>query len=182
MRLNFLPNRIFRETPQVSFFDAGVKGSNGADVVIHHKNAVSPPDDGNHEQYYIHHHQIDHNLVIEGSRTFSLINPEWDEPYHVIFLRRPMGALQIPIGTYDRSQSGPEGSIVLNQATRDKFFDQKKEFSPVSTRSNKQLLKARGADPVYWIWNEGKIKRIMVKAEDSSVKNKIKKFEPFISR
>ena len=39
MRLNFVPTHVFRETPQVSFFDAGVKGSNGSDVVIHHGNA-----------------------------------------------------------------------------------------------------------------------------------------------
>ena len=25
MRLNFVPTHVFRETPQVSFFDAGVK-------------------------------------------------------------------------------------------------------------------------------------------------------------
>ena len=65
MRLNFVPTHVFRETPQVSFFDAGVKGSNGSDVVIHHGNAISPPDDGDFEQYYVHRHQIDHNLVIE---------------------------------------------------------------------------------------------------------------------
>ena len=53
MLLHFVPIRVFRETPQVSFFDAGVNGSNGADVVIHHNNAISPPDDGNYEQYYI---------------------------------------------------------------------------------------------------------------------------------
>ena len=77
MRLNFIPIHVFRETPQVSFFEAGVKTSNGADVVIHHEEAVSPPDDENNEQYYVHHHhQIDHNLVIEGSRTFTLINPK----------------------------------------------------------------------------------------------------------
>ena len=93
MLLHFVPIHVFRETPQVSFFDAGVNGSNGADVVIHHKNAISPPDDDNIEQYYIHHHQIDHNLVIEGSRKFTLINPKWDEPHHVIFLNRAMGAL-----------------------------------------------------------------------------------------
>ncbi len=29
-----------------------------------------------------------------------------------------MGELQIPIRTYHRSESGKEGSIVLNQATR----------------------------------------------------------------
>tara|TARA_B100000214_G_scaffold32394_1_gene20719 strand:- start:373 stop:618 length:246 start_codon:yes stop_codon:yes gene_type:complete len=57
MILRFVPIRVFRETPQVSFFDASVDGSNCADVVIHHKNAVSPPTDGNFEQYYIHHHQ-----------------------------------------------------------------------------------------------------------------------------
>ncbi len=46
-----------------------------------------------------------------------------------------MGALQIPIGTYHRSESGKEGSVVLNQATRDNSFDQTKEFSPISLRS-----------------------------------------------
>ena len=38
MRLKFLPIHIFRETPQVLFFDAGVEGANGSDVVIHHDN------------------------------------------------------------------------------------------------------------------------------------------------
>ena len=176
MRLNFIPIHVFRETPQVSFFDAGVKLANGSDIVIHHKNAVSPPNDGNFEQYYIHHHQIDHNLVIQGNRTFTLINPKWDEPHHVIFLNRAMGALQIPIGTYHRSESEKEGSIVLNQATRDESFDPKKEFAPVSIRSQKQLRKARETNPVYWIWQENKIKRISVKG--SSIK---KKWNSFIS-
>ena len=86
MRLKFIPIHVFRETPQVSFFDAGVKGSNCADIVIHHKDAISPPDDENFEQYYIHKHQIDHNLVIEGSRTFTLLNPEWYETLNVFVL------------------------------------------------------------------------------------------------
>ena len=173
MLLQFVPIRVFRETAQVTFFDAGVNGSNGADVVIHHKNAVSPPDDGNFEQYYIHHHQIDHNLVIERSRKFTLINPKWDEPHHVIFLNRAMGALQIPIGTYHRSESGLEGSIVLNQAIRDNSFDQTKEFSPVSLRSNKQLRKARQAHPVYWIWEEGRIKRVKLFCKGFSKNTKL---------
>ena len=160
MLLHFVPIHVFRETPQVSFFDAGINGSNGTDVVIHHKNAISPPDDANFEQYYIHHHQIDHSLVIEGSRKFTLINPKLDEPHHVICLNRAMGALQIPIGTYHRSESGKEGSIVLNQATRNDAFDQRKEFSPVSLRSNKQLRKDWRARPVYWIWEEERIKRV----------------------
>ena len=50
--------------------------------------------------------------------------------------------------------------IVLNQAIRDDMFDQRKEFSPVSLRSNKQLRKARQACPVYRIWEEERIKRV----------------------
>ena len=71
MILEFVPICTFRETPQVSFLDASVDGSNGSDVVIHHKNIISPPDEGNFEQYYVHH-QIDHNLEIEGSRNSLL--------------------------------------------------------------------------------------------------------------
>ncbi len=75
----------------------------------------------------------------------------------MIFLNRAMGALQIRIGTHHRSESGQEGSIVLNQSTRDHAFDQIKEFSPISLRSNKQLREARQAHPVYWIWEKEKI-------------------------
>ena len=115
MELRFFPISIFRETRKVTFFDAGIDSSNGSDVVIHSGEAISPPDDLKDEQYYVHNHQIDHNLVITGERTFVLINPSWDEPHHVIYLNRSMGALEIPVGTYHRSISGKEGSIVLNQ-------------------------------------------------------------------
>jgi len=37
---SFVPTHVFHETPQVSFFDAEIKGSNGFDVVIHHDNAI----------------------------------------------------------------------------------------------------------------------------------------------
>ena len=160
MRLNFMPIHVFRETPQVSFFDASVKKSNSSDVVIHHGNAISPPNDGDFEQYYVHRHQVDHNLVIEGSRIFSLINPEWDEPHHIIYLNRAMGALKIPVGTFHRSISNTKGSIVLNQAVRDEFFNYKNEFVPVSCRKRKDLREAQAKDPVYWVWEQDKIKRI----------------------
>ena len=160
MRLNFVPVQVFRETPQVSFFDAGVKGSNGSDVVIHHGNAISPPNDGDFEQYYMHLHQIDHNLVIEGSRIFTLINPEWEEPHHIIYLNRSMGALQIPISTFHRSISNNKGSIVLNQAVRDEKFNPENEFAPVSLRERKDLQDAKEKDPVYWVWEKDQIKRI----------------------
>ena len=148
MELKFYSTTIFRETPKVTFFDAGLVASNGCDVVIHSKEAISPPDDFKDEQYYFHEHQIDHNLVITGERKFILINPSWDEPHHVIYLNRTMGALKIPIGTYHRSISGKEGSIVLNQPKRDKFFDPSKEFIPQKL-DIEILIKARRSAPVY---------------------------------
>ncbi len=158
--LKFFPTHVFRETPKVTFFDAGIDKSNSSDVVIHHGDAVSPPNNGDDEMYYVHHHQIDHNLVLEGSRTFTLLNPEWDEPHHVIFLNPSMGSLQIPINTYHRSISGTKGSMVLNQAIRDEEFDKQKEFKPISLRSSIDLKIAKSADPVYWLWDEGKVKRV----------------------
>ena len=105
MELKFLPTNIFRETPKVTFFDASIDSTNGCDVVMH-SGELYPPDEFEHEQYYVHYHQIDHNLVIAGERKFILINPTWDEPHHVIYLNRSMGALKIPVGTYHRSISG----------------------------------------------------------------------------
>ena len=157
--LNFLPTKVFRETPKVTFFEAGVAGSNGSDVVIHKGRAISPPNDEDYEQYYVHKHQIDHNLVLSGKRIFTLLNPEWDEPHHLIYLNQKMGALQIPIGTYHRSVSGSKGSIVLNQAVRDENFDSSKEFVPVSLRERPDLKAAKAVDPVYWIWEGDQLKR-----------------------
>ncbi len=168
--LNFFPTNVFRETPQVKFFDAGVQGSNGSDVVIHHGGAISPPDDDEFEQYYVHYHQVDHNLVLDGSRTFTLLNPHWDEPHHVIYLNQKMGALEIPIGTYHQSVSGSGGSMVLNQAERDRDFDPNKEFIPVSLRNRADLRKAKAAHPVCWIWDNGRIRRFKVGCVSSGKK------------
>ena len=162
MHLNFVPIQIFRETPQVTFFDAGVRASNGCDVVIHHRSAISPPNDVEYEQYYVHQYQIDHNLVLDGNRKFTLLNPSWDEPHHVIFLIRDMGALQIPIGTYHRSVSGKEGSVVINQSIRKKGFDPRKEFIPVSLREREDLIEAKARNPIFWVFEESQIKRFEV--------------------
>ena len=74
MKLKFMPTTIFRETPKVTFFDAVIDSSNGCDVVMHSGEAISPPDNFKDEQYYVHNHQVDYNLVIDGERTFVLIN------------------------------------------------------------------------------------------------------------
>ena len=52
--------------------------------------------------------------------------------------------------------------MVLNQAVRDKDFDPSKEFIPVSLRDRADLRKAKAAEPVYWLWDDGRIKRLKV--------------------
>ena len=131
---------IFRETEDVLFYDITIPESNATDLVIHDSTAVSPPDDkfGN-KQFYIHHHQIDHNRVVYGSRTFELINLEWEKPYQIVKLNRNSGALKIPKRTFHRSVSSQDGSIVINQSERDELFKTKKEFCPISVVDNKEL-------------------------------------------
>ena len=87
---------------------------------------------------------------------------------------RPMGALKVPIGTFHRSESGKDGNIVLNQAIRDEFFDPKKEFSPISLRSNKQRSKAIEFKPVYRILGQGEINRLSFKPTNYFKKNTVK--------
>jgi hypothetical protein len=159
MRLRFLPIHLFCETPQVSFFDIGVTGSNGTDVVMHSGFSMSPPDDGEFEQYYVHHHQVDHNLVLQGMRTFTLLNPAWSHPHHIVHLERVMGALQIPPGTYQRATSGPEGCLMLNQPIRDPEFEYAAEFTPVSLRYLQDLREAKLVRPWIWSWQDGHIRR-----------------------
>ena len=132
--------KVFRETENVLFYDITIKDSNASDLVIHDSAAISPPDDdlGN-KQFYVHYHQIDNNRVVHGSRTFELINFDWDRPYQIIKLTRNSGALKIPKGTFHRSTSSDIGSIVINQSERDDLFQTKKEFQPVSVIENEKL-------------------------------------------
>ena len=132
--------KVFRETEDVLFYDITTKESNASDLVVHDSAAVSPPDDdlGN-KQFYVHYHQIDNNRVVHGSRTFELINFDWNRPYQIIKLTRRSGALRIPKGTFHRSISSDIGSIVINQSERDDLFQIKKEFQPVSIIKNQKL-------------------------------------------
>ena len=140
--VNFKKHRVFRETDSVIFYDISVDGSNASDLVAHTGPAISPPNDVvGAKQFYIHYHQIDHNRVVSGNRTFELVNPDWKYPYHIVHLNRSSGALEIPIGTYHRSVSGENGSIVINQAIRDEQFDPTTEFIPVSAAQNLDLYR-----------------------------------------
>ena len=80
-----------------------------------------------------------------------------------------MGALEIPIGTYHRSISGKEGSIVLNQPKRDKFFDPAKEFIPQKL-DKISLSEARNSSPVYWIYENNQIKRLSFNPLERKIK------------
>jgi len=131
--VNFVKHRVFRETPDVIFYDISVEDSNASDLVVHAGPAISPPDDKvGAKQFYIHYHQVDHNRVVSGERTFELVNRDWKYPYHIVHLNRQSGALVIPRNTYHRSISGENGSIVINQAKRYDGFNASKEFIPRS--------------------------------------------------
>ena len=137
--VQFVKHQVFRETPDVIFYDISVENNNATDLVEHTGPAVSPPDENGDKQFYIHYHQVDHNRVLSGGRTFELVNPDWSDPYHIVHLNRDSGALVIPKGTYHRSTSSIHGSIVINQAVRDKDFDHTTEFVPVIARQNTLL-------------------------------------------
>ena len=120
----------FRDTPAVRFFDVTVDSSNARDLVIHSGPAVSPPDDGatGAWQFYLHPHQEDNLLAASGGRTFYLVNLAWEVPFHIVRLESGGDILRIPRGTFHRSISDPEGSVVLNQAVRDAGVSLLREF------------------------------------------------------
>ena len=129
--VNFKKHRVFRETQDVIFYDISVDESNAADLVVHTGAAISPPNDSvGAKQFYIHSFQDDYNRVVSGERTFELVNYTWKYPYHIVHLNRTSGALVIPRGTFHRSVSGENGSIVINQAKRYDGFDPSAEFYP----------------------------------------------------
>ena len=141
--VNFKKHRVFRETEDVIFYDISVDESNAADLVVHTGTAISPPNDSvGAKQFYIHSFQDDYNRVVSGERTFELVNYTWKYPYHVVHLNRTSGALVIPRGTFHRSVSGENGSIVINQAKRYDGFDPNAEFFPVSSATNMDLYNA----------------------------------------
>ena len=138
--VQFKKHRVFRETDDVIFYDISVDESNAADLVVHTGAAISPPNDAvGAKQFYKHEFQDDYNRVVQGCRTFELVNGNWKYPYHIVHLNRDSGALIIPKGTYHRSTSSIHGSIVINQAVRDKDFDHTTEFVPVIARQNTLL-------------------------------------------
>ena len=140
--VQYKKHRVFRETPDVIFYDISVDDSNASDLVVHEGPAVSPPDDViGAKQFYVYHHQVDHNRVLSGERTFELVNFDWKFPYHIVKLDRRSEHWLFLVGTYHRSTSGSNGSIVINQAVRDDEFNPETEFIPVSAGNNPELYR-----------------------------------------
>ena len=138
--VEFQKHRVFRETQDVIFYDISVEESNASDLVIHTGSAISPPDDCvGSKQFYIQGFQDDYNRVVQGERTFELVNLQWKYRYHIVHLNVHSGALIIPRGTFHRSVSGENGSIVINQAKRYDGFNSDAEFYPVSCAENMEL-------------------------------------------
>ena len=125
-----IPYERFRDTPAVRFFDVTIGSSNARDLVVHSGPAISPP---NHSesgdwQFYLHPHQEDNLLAASGGRTFYLVNFAWDQPFHIVRLAAGGDILRIPPGTFHRSISDLDGSVVLNQAVREEGASLSREF------------------------------------------------------
>ena len=70
-----------------------------------------------------------------------------------------MGALQIQIGTFHRSVSCDEGSMVLNESRRDSDFNSRTEFIPVRLLDRTDLQQSNSTEPWIWSWTDGHICR-----------------------
>ncbi|GAB4322866.1 MAG: hypothetical protein OHK0047_06480 [Leptolyngbyaceae cyanobacterium] len=131
----------FRDTPKVRFFDITINESNARDLVFHDGPAVSPNNTPEgHWQFYLHPRQEDNLLALSGGRTFYLVNFDWEYPFHMVRLEAGGDILRIPPGTFHRSVSDPDGSLVLNQAVRYASATVESEFRVYNSADIPRLL------------------------------------------
>ena len=144
-----IPYQRFRDTPAVRFFDVTIADSNARDLVVHSGPAISPPDHSETGawQFYLHPHQEDNLLAVQGGRTFYLVNFRWNYPFHIVRLEAGGDILRIPPGTFHRSISDEEGSVVMNQAVREPEASVAREFR---------------------VYNSGRIPRVMALTSNSA--------------
>lgn len=136
----------FRDTPKVRFFDITVNESNARDLVFHDGPAVSPNDTAEgHWQFYLHPRQEDNLLALSGGRTFYLVNFGWEYPFHMVRLEAGGDILRLPPGTFHRSVSDPNGSLVLNQAVRYASASVESEFRVYNSADIPRLLQVTSA-------------------------------------
>ncbi len=145
-----IPYQKFRDTPSVRFFDITISESNARDLVFHEGPAVSPNNSPEgYWQFYLHPNQQDNLLALSGGRTFYLVNFSWDCPFHIVRLEANGDILRLPPGTFHRSVSDPEGSLVLNQAVRTATATVESEFRVYNSGDIPRLLRvtSKAAQP-----------------------------------
>lgn len=136
-----IPYEKFRDTPNVRFFDITIPNSNARDLVFHDGPAVSPNNSATgYWQFYLHPNQEDNLLALTGGRTFYLVNFAWEQPFHIVRLEANGDILRIPPGTFHRSVSDPNGSLVLNQAVRTAKASVASEFRVYNSAEIPRLL------------------------------------------
>ena len=59
--------------------------------------------------------------------------------HYMVLLDDNIGALEILPGVYHRSVSCEEGSILLNHAVRDEFYDETLEFNPTTPTQDEKM-------------------------------------------
>lgn len=140
---DLIPYQKFRDTPSVRFFDITIPNSNARDLVFHDGPAISPNNTAEgFWQFYMHPNQEDNLLALSGGRTFYLVNFTWKYPFHMVRLQANGDILRIPPGTFHRSVSDPEGSLVLNQAVRTPQATVASEFRVYNSGEIPRLLNA----------------------------------------
>lgn len=136
-----IPYHKFRDTPSVRFFDITIPNSNARDLVFHEGPAVSPNDSSEgYWQFYLHPNQEDNLLALSGGRTFYLVNFSWKTPFHIVRLKANGDILRLPPGTFHRSVSDSQGSLVLNQAVRTASATVESEFRVYNSGDIPRLL------------------------------------------
>lgn len=136
-----IPYQKFRDTPKVRFFDITISNSNARDLVFHDGPAASPNNSSKGNwQFYLHPKQEDNLLALSGGRTFYLVNFDWEYPFHIVRLESGGNILRIPPGTFHRSVSDPDGSLVLNQAVRKAEAKLENEFRVYDSGKISRLL------------------------------------------
>lgn len=155
---DLIPYSKFRDTPSVRFFDITIPNSNARDLVFHDGPAISPNNSADgHWQFYLHPNQEDNLLALSGGRTFYLVNFSWEQPFHIVRLEANGDILRIPPGTFHRSVSDPQGSLVLNQAVRTARATIASEFC---------------------VYNSGTIPRLLHATSKAAPPPKLHRFEP----
>ncbi len=135
--------------------------SNARDLVIHSGPAVSPPNDPESGawQFYLHPHQEDNLLAASGGRIFFLVNLAWEQPFHIVRLESGGDVLRIPPGTFHRSISDPDGSVVLNHTVRKEGASLVREFR---------------------VYNNAEIPALMPATHSSAPKPQLHRLEPLL--